>query len=58
MFVIRFEFNTQVNNLPSSFLLVGYSGYVATHHSLHSVQTQKGKKNEAISRKEHALKAV
>jgi hypothetical protein len=31
-------------NLSSFFLLSGYSGYTAMQYSLHSVQTQKGKK--------------
>lgn len=31
-------------NLPSSFLLIGYSGYQGLPDSLHSVQTLKDKK--------------
>jgi len=42
-----------VNN-PSSFaLLVGYPGYIAMQYSLHSVQTLKDKRNEAVSFVEH-----
>jgi len=33
-----------VKNLPSFGLLVGYSGYTAMQHSLHSVQTRRDKK--------------
>lgn len=45
-------------NLSSFFLLVGYSGYTAWPYSLHSVQTQKSKKSEAISPEQHAYSCL
>ena len=45
-------------NLPSSSLLSGYSGYDDLQHSLHSVQTLKDKKNEAIPLRQHTLLVV
>jgi len=47
-----------VKNLPSFCLLVGYCGYTAVQHSLHSVQTQREKKGEAKSLREHAKKLL
>jgi hypothetical protein len=50
--------NNESENLPSFCLLIGYSGYTGMQHSLHSVQTRRDQKDEAISLREHALKAV
>lgn len=45
-------------NLPSFGLLVGYSGSIDLLHALHSVQTRRDKKSEAISRLQHTLEVV
>jgi|GWRWMinimDraft_6_1066014.scaffolds.fasta_scaffold237048_1 hypothetical protein len=45
-------------NLSSFCLLVGYSEYIAMPYFLHSVQTLRDKKGEAISHEQHTITAV
>ena len=48
-FIICLSLNCSSDNLSSFLLLIGYADYTGLLYDLHSVQTLKGKKEEAVS---------
>ncbi|WP_231427976.1 hypothetical protein, partial [Pedobacter sp. Leaf250] len=52
----QLKFSFIIDESPFVFSPFGYSGYSAVHNSLHSVQTRKDRKNEAISYIQYANK--